>query len=83
MGRQLPTLFLVILLRARSGSHGILGSLTDRTGHMRGVAKANLPARICAVCGRLFVWRKKWERDWQHVKYCSDACRRKGARSER
>jgi hypothetical protein len=20
-------------------------------------------------------WRKKWERDWEQVKYCSDACR--------
>jgi Protein of unknown function (DUF3253)/Uncharacterized protein conserved in bacteria (DUF2256) len=21
-------------------------------------------------------WRKKWERDWDEVKYCSDRCRR-------
>jgi len=25
------------------------------------------------------MWRKKWERDWQNVRYCSDACRRLGA----
>jgi len=30
----------------------------------------------CAVCGRLIAWRKKWERDWGAVKYCSQACRR-------
>ncbi|MFN4940587.1 MAG: DUF2256 domain-containing protein, partial [Bacteroidota bacterium] len=23
-----------------------------------------------------FVWRKKWERDWESVKYCSDRCRK-------
>lgn len=22
-------------------------------------------------------WRKKWERDWESVRYCSDACRRR------
>ena len=21
-------------------------------------------------------WRKKWERDWENVRYCSDACRK-------
>ncbi|WP_211208804.1 DUF3253 domain-containing protein [Aeromicrobium marinum] len=23
-------------------------------------------------------WRKKWERDWADVRYCSAACRRRG-----
>ncbi len=40
-------------------------------------AKADLPAKTCAACGRPFVWRKKWRKDWDQVKYCSDACRRK------
>ncbi|NBS54525.1 DUF2256 domain-containing protein [bacterium] len=31
---------------------------------------------MCVHCGRSFAWRKKWERDWEQVKYCSDACRR-------
>lgn len=31
------------------------------------------------VCGRRIEWRKKWERDWESVKYCSDSCRRTGA----
>lgn len=42
---------------------------------MRGVKKENLPEKVCATCSRLFVWRKKWARDWASVKYCSDACR--------
>ena len=29
----------------------------------------------CQTCGRSFSWRKKWEKDWDVVKYCSDACR--------
>ena len=32
--------------------------------------------KVCARCGRPFAWRKKWARDWEHVKFCSDACRR-------
>jgi hypothetical protein len=28
------------------------------------------------VCGRTIEWRRKWERDWADVRYCSDACRR-------
>lgn len=30
----------------------------------------------CATCGRSIAWRKKWERDWASVRYCSDGCRR-------
>ena len=25
-------------------------------------------------------WRKKWERSWDEVRHCSDACRRRGVR---
>lgn len=31
--------------------------------------------KICKTCGRTISWRKKWEKDWDMVKYCSDACR--------
>lgn len=31
--------------------------------------------KLCKTCGRAFAWRKKWERDWDVIKYCSDACR--------
>ncbi|MBJ7474540.1 MAG: DUF2256 domain-containing protein [Betaproteobacteria bacterium] len=37
--------------------------------------KTILPNKICQTCGRNFTWRKKWERDWLHVKFCSDKCR--------
>ncbi len=33
-------------------------------------------AKTCAACGRTIEWRKKWERDWENVRFCSDACRR-------
>lgn len=35
-----------------------------------------IPEKPCAVCGRTITWRKKWERDWDNVRFCSDACRR-------
>ncbi|MFN7738355.1 MAG: DUF2256 domain-containing protein [Pirellula sp.] len=38
--------------------------------------KPNLPERTCVVCGRPFAWRKKWEKVWAEVKYCSDQCRK-------
>jgi hypothetical protein len=37
--------------------------------------KADLPTKDCAACARPFAWRKKWAKDWDNVKYCSDACR--------
>jgi hypothetical protein len=33
------------------------------------------PEKTCASCGRRIEWRKKWERCWDEVKHCSDACR--------
>lgn len=42
--------------------------------------KADLPEKICAYCGLPFSWRKKWLRDWDNVKYCSDRCRRAAKR---
>jgi len=38
--------------------------------------KSDLPSKICPVCSKPFAWRKKWERDWDNVKYCSERCRR-------
>jgi len=37
--------------------------------------KPFLPQKPCAACNRPFVWRKKWARVWDEVRYCSDACR--------
>jgi hypothetical protein len=36
--------------------------------------KQNLPSKICPVCKRPFVWRKKWKLNWDKVKYCSKKC---------
>lgn len=41
------------------------------------IKKPDLPQKICAACGRPFVWRKKWRAVWAEVKYCSDKCRGK------
>ncbi|CAN8138833.1 DUF2256 domain-containing protein [uncultured Thiomicrorhabdus sp.] len=38
--------------------------------------KVNLPEKICQTCGKPFAWRKKWAKDWESVKYCSECCRR-------
>ena len=38
--------------------------------------KNGFAPRTCAACGRPFEWRKKWARDWESVRWCSDACRR-------
>ena len=37
--------------------------------------KAALPSKICIACGREMTWRKSWAKNWDDVKYCSDACR--------
>lgn len=48
--------------------------------------KTHLPQKICQACGRPFAWRKKWARDWDAVKTCSERCkgdlRRKAAKPE-
>ncbi|MBM4011908.1 MAG: DUF2256 domain-containing protein [Planctomycetota bacterium] len=41
----------------------------------------DLPAKTCPRCGRPFTWRKKWQRDWANVIYCSDRCRRRQPRA--
>ncbi len=40
-------------------------------------SSATIPEpKTCVACGRTITWRKKWERDWDAVKYCSKSCRR-------
>lgn len=59
-------------------AHRELGRKGDphRKGDLK--RKGDLPQRTCKACGLLFNWRKKWERDWDRVEYCSDRCRRAG-----
>jgi hypothetical protein len=50
-------------------------------GRARRAGDADPPSgaeKACAVCGRRIAWRAKWARDWDQVRYCSDACRRRG-----
>ncbi|NHF63473.1 DUF3253 domain-containing protein [Chryseoglobus sp. KN1116] len=44
---------------------------------MDGDSAARAP-KTCASCGRRIEWRARWARDWEHVRWCSDACRRRG-----
>jgi hypothetical protein len=37
---------------------------------------ADVSDRFCESCGRRIEWRRKWARDWDNVRYCSDRCRR-------
>jgi hypothetical protein len=41
--------------------------------------KEFLPQKVCVVCKRPFIWRKKWEKVWDDVKYCSERCGRNKA----
>jgi hypothetical protein len=34
----------------------------------------NVPTKLCPVCKRDFTWRKKWEKNWEYVIYCSKKC---------
>ncbi|MBM3161488.1 MAG: DUF2256 domain-containing protein [Bacteroidetes bacterium] len=38
--------------------------------------KSYLQTKACASCKKEFSWRKKWEKNWNDVKYCSDRCRK-------
>jgi hypothetical protein len=39
---------------------------------------ADLPDKTCASCGRRMEWRRQWANNWDEIRYCSDACRRRG-----
>jgi len=34
------------------------------------------PEAFWAEQAETFTWRKKWEKNWEAVKYCSERCRR-------
>ncbi|MDA8669102.1 DUF2256 domain-containing protein [Alphaproteobacteria bacterium] len=38
--------------------------------------------KICVVCKLPFTWRKKWEKVWNDVKYCSEKCRRSKSKTQ-
>lgn len=60
----------------------IPGYLRSDTGETmpKMLKKSELPTKVCATCGLPFTWRKKWERDWDAVRFCSDRCRKGAAK---
>ncbi|QOD93591.1 DUF2256 and DUF3253 domain-containing protein [Chryseoglobus sp. 28M-23] len=68
---------------ARPGTrptHGV-GADTVSVGRQRDLESGDSAARApknCAACGRRIEWRARWARDWENVRWCSDACRRRG-----
>ncbi|TXB66585.1 DUF2256 domain-containing protein [Phaeodactylibacter luteus] len=45
--------------------------------------KGDLPEKDCLHCGRPFTWRKKWERSWEEVRYCSERCKREAKKTDK
>lgn len=43
---------------------------------MKMVKKGDLPQKICEICKKPFAWRKKWSKNWEEVKYCSERCKK-------
>ena len=43
--------------------------------------KLNLPQKICKNCKKPFSWRKKWQKNWDEVLYCSKRCASKCSKS--
>lgn len=35
-----------------------------------------MESKICSSCGRTIEYRKKWARNWDDIKFCSDECRK-------
>ena len=60
--------------RPIAGASIAAGPLNQRARHAH-AQKQDLPQKTCLHCGLPFTWRKKWEKVWDEVKYCSDRCR--------
>lgn len=67
----------------RHGAPAPLFAKKGKGGKGRHVKKGDLPEKTCAACGLPFQYRKKWERCWDEVRYCSERCRREGKRAAR
>ncbi|WP_443627831.1 DUF2256 domain-containing protein [Candidatus Njordibacter sp. Uisw_002] len=44
------------------------------------IKKGELPQKTCETCNKPFAWRKKWARDWDNVRYCSQRCKTESKR---
>ncbi|MCX6167495.1 MAG: DUF2256 domain-containing protein [Sphingobacteriales bacterium] len=43
---------------------------------MKFINPHQLPVKTCTVCQKPYTWRKKWAKNWDLVKYCSERCRK-------
>lgn len=59
-------------IASRSNSHSFPLSLQARSR----MSSPGVSEKTCKTCGRRITWRKKWERCWDEIKYCSDKCRK-------
>lgn len=44
-------------------------------------AKPKPEPKVCVACGRTIEWRRKWANNWDDVKYCGSACRKRGVKT--
>jgi hypothetical protein len=65
-----------------AGETSAMAKAVRKTANGLARAKGALPDKPCAACGRPFAWRKKWARDWENVRYCSDRCRAAGGKAQ-
>ena len=54
----------------------VFNGMINRIIKTKQLKKQHLPVKYCAVCEKPFNWRKKWKKNWEQVKYCSERCRR-------
>lgn len=54
-----------------------IGQIVQRLASIGSIEMSGGPGdtKICASCGREMVWRKRWAKTWNEVRYCSDRCR--------
>jgi len=47
------------------------------------ISRANLPAKLCKVCGDVIARTRRVAREWERIQYCSAVCRRTGSAEQR
>ena len=60
--------------------YSLLLFMLKHNNQLTPIKKQHLPEKICAACARPFTWRKKWEKAWDQVRYCSERCKRAGSK---
>jgi hypothetical protein len=66
--RELNFILVELTFKSRSTVHHVKEPRVAKT-------KNGFAPRVCERCGLPFEWRKKWEKNWDAVKYCSTKCR--------